>query len=194
MLSILILLIAYAPAFAQQLKVLPEEGKLLGYVSSDQAGKWIVFGPNGFKPVQPTIIEGGQAVFWQGDPGEYAVIFFPPGEAQPVVSVVQLGGKIEPPPPPPPPPGDRWAIIFRETNDTNPDYGNLYVKLRTELTDLPIQIVDETNIPTELRKHHAHLKATDRRPVLLVLSSTDDLVRKVACPSSVDGVREAIEK
>lgn len=91
-----------ALAVAQDFTTLPSEGKYLGYVATPQPGKWLVFGPGGFKPVQATVLEGGKVVLWQGDTGEYAVIYLPAGEAQPLVAVVQLGKVIPPPPPPPP--------------------------------------------------------------------------------------------
>jgi hypothetical protein len=100
----ILFLLAVAVAAGQEATVLPEPGKLLGFVSRTEPGKWLVFGPNGFKIVQPTIIEGGKAVLWQGLAGEYAVIYLPPGEAQPIPLVVQLGAAGPVPPGPIPPP------------------------------------------------------------------------------------------
>jgi hypothetical protein len=95
--------------------VLPTPGKLAGFVSKDAPGKWIIFGPNGFKAIVPLIVDGGKAVVWQGDAGEYAVIYLPPGDAQPEPLVVVLGGGENPPKPPDPKPepgGPYQVVLF----------------------------------------------------------------------------------
>lgn len=119
---IILLLIAASVAPAQELKTLPEPGKLLGYVAAEEPGKWLVFGPGGITIVQPTVIDGGRAVFWQGAAGEYAVVFLPPGDAQPLPINVVLGPATpptppnppDPPKPPPTPPLSPLAQQFRD--------------------------------------------------------------------------------
>lgn len=85
-----------------QVATFPPAGKSLGAATAPEPGKWIVFA-TGFTPIQPTLLDGGKAIWWVGDAGEYAVIFFPPGDAQPVVSKVTLGGSAPVPPPGPGP-------------------------------------------------------------------------------------------
>lgn len=101
-----VLLLATVSAAAQDFTTLPESGKLLGYVAAKEPGGWIVFGPGGFTVVQPVVLEGGKAIIWQGDAGEYAAVYFPSGAPgaiiQPIVTRVVLG-KVTPPPPPTPP-------------------------------------------------------------------------------------------
>ena len=45
-------------------------------------------------PVQPTLNDGGKSIVWEGDAGDYAVIYLPPGDGQPVVQKVTLGKKL----------------------------------------------------------------------------------------------------
>lgn len=101
----LALWLALSTSLHAQMTTLPEEGKLLGYASMDTSGRWLVFGPDGLKPIQPTVVDGGRAIFYQGVAGEYAIIFLPPdGADQPVVHTQILGGGTPPDPPPPPVP------------------------------------------------------------------------------------------
>jgi len=105
-LTAILLLLAAATASAQDFVTLPEAGKLLGYVGQKEPGGWLVLGPGGFKQVTPTITDGGKAVVWQGDAGEYLVLYFPPVPAgsiiQPLTTTITLG-QVTPPTPPPPP-------------------------------------------------------------------------------------------
>lgn len=124
-LAALLLLAALASSAAAQLTVKPAAGKFLGYAAAEQPGKWLVFGPDGLKPVQPTILEAGKAAMWEGDAGQYAVILIPPADdAQPIVTVVDLGKAPTPPPgPDPPPPGpdppkpDNFSAKIRAARD-----------------------------------------------------------------------------
>lgn len=101
-----------------QLTVLPSPGKSLGAVTAPEPGKWVVFAKD-FMPVQPTLVDGGKTILWEGAAGDYAIIYFPPGDGQPVVQKVTLGGSApEPKPPDPPAPNHHWQIaIFVETGD-----------------------------------------------------------------------------
>lgn len=183
-----------------QLTVLPSEGKSLGSATAPEAGKWIVFGPGGFKPVQPVVLDGGKTVIWEGDAGEYAVIFLPPGDAQPLVQTVTLGQGVKPPDPPVPPPGNRWAVIWEETEQRNqhPGIGNLFLQLRKEFADEKLQILDVTNLPPSLRALESQRPLSLPLPVLMVVArqadKTDRVVRTVALPSSVAGVKAEIAK
>jgi hypothetical protein len=114
-----LLVCSAAIAAAQPFQTLPEPGKFLGYVATEQPGKWLVFGPGGFTVVQPTVLEGGKAIVWQGDPGEYAAVFFPPGDTvQPLVQKVVLGtGTPKPPVPPTPPPGPPLSPLATQVRD-----------------------------------------------------------------------------
>jgi hypothetical protein len=113
------------PALAQ-ISVLPTHGKSLGSASAPEPGKWIVFA-TGFLPVQPVLLDGGKTILWEGDAGDYAVIYLPPGDAQPVVQRVTLGATSPPAPDPqpdptpepqPPPSPTKWQVaIFVESDD-----------------------------------------------------------------------------
>lgn len=123
LLAVVTLLLLPLPALAQ-ISVLPTHGKSLGSASAPEPGKWIVFA-TGFLPVQPVLLDGGKTVLWEGDPGDYAVIYLPPGDAQPVVQRVTLGGVKPPDPQPdpepdpqPPPQPVKWQVaIFVESAD-----------------------------------------------------------------------------
>jgi hypothetical protein len=65
---------------------MPAAGKCLGYAAAHEPGKWIVFA-SGMMPVQPTLNDGGKSIVWEGDAGDYAVIYLPPGDGQPVVLI-----------------------------------------------------------------------------------------------------------
>ncbi|NLX57300.1 MAG: hypothetical protein GXY58_19495 [Planctomycetaceae bacterium] len=111
--SATLLLTLQAPA---QISVLPTQGKSLGSASAPEPGKWILF-TAGFLPVRPILLDGGKTVQWEGEAGDYAVIYFPPGDAQPVVQRVTLGAA-KPGPQPDPDPGARWqVVIFVESGD-----------------------------------------------------------------------------
>ena len=105
-------LIVATVAHAQDLIVLPTEGKLLGYVSAPEPGKWVVIEKTEFVFVQPTVLEGGKSIMIEGTAGKYGVIYFPPGDdTQPMTQVVVLGGG-EPDPPDPPEPSGPWQIMM----------------------------------------------------------------------------------
>ena len=111
LLAVVALLLLPLPASAQ-ITVLPTQGKSLGSASAPEPGKWIVFAA-GFLPVQPVLLDGGKTILWEGDAGDYAVIYLPPGDAQPVVQRVTLGGTVTPPiPPDPPPVNAKWQVLF----------------------------------------------------------------------------------
>ena len=111
-------LILPALLLAQTLTPMPSEGKLLGGVKSDVAGKWIVIA-EGMKFIQPTVIDEGKSILFEGDPGLYGVIFFPPGDAQPQTTTVILKGGDRPDPPLPPDPtpgGLKQIVMFYDGN------------------------------------------------------------------------------
>lgn len=139
-------------------EVLPTTGKSVGVVTSETAGKWVVFA-EGFLPVSPKILEGGKVCVFEGPAGRYAVLRIPPGNEQPEVSIVVLGGAAPSPPSPPifppvvppappvppkpdPPPspepprpdptpaGPRQVLILRESADDTPAIGRLIVSLQ----------------------------------------------------------------
>jgi hypothetical protein len=103
-----------------QLVIRPAAGKSLGCVSAQEPGKWLVFGPNSIKFIQPTILDGGKSCVFEGAAGEYAVVFLPPAaDAQPLVANVVLGGSAPDPPPTPPepPPDDSLSVLGRQVRD-----------------------------------------------------------------------------
>lgn len=90
--------------FAQT--ALPAPGRAVGYVEADTTGKWIVLSST-LAPVSPRVLEGGKVCVFEAAAGQYAVIQIPPGDAQPVVVTLTLGGvaPVPVPPPGPSPPG-----------------------------------------------------------------------------------------
>lgn len=96
-LTLAILALLPLSAVAQTITTKPDGGRLLGFAGSDVPGKWAVFAA-GFLPVQPTVLDGGKCITWQGPAGDYGIVFFPPdGEA--ITAKVTLGGENPQPPP-----------------------------------------------------------------------------------------------
>lgn len=114
--ALVVFLLLCSPV-AGQLIVLPTTGKSVGAVTAPEAGKWLVFGPNSLKSVQPTVLDGGKCCLFEGLSGEYAVVFLPPGDtAQPLVANLVLGGTA-PLPPDPVDPVDPLSIFARQVRD-----------------------------------------------------------------------------
>jgi hypothetical protein len=175
--------------------VLPTQGNLLGAATAPEPGKWIVFA-EGFMPIQPVLVDGGKSILWEGKAGTYAVIYLPPGDGQPVVQRVTLGGDPgpDPPPPVPPvPPGERWAVIWNETAQRTPQQASLYVALRKEFQSERLLILDVSQLPPKWEAWRAKLAPAQALPALMVVAG-NQLVRVVPLPSSVAAVREAISK
>jgi len=98
-----------------QLTVLPTPGKAMALVTAPEAGKWVVLKSPDFLPIQPTLLDGGKVIAFEGDQGVYGVLFFPPGDGQPLVQRVVLGGAAPDPTPPepdPPPPGGKKQVVL----------------------------------------------------------------------------------
>jgi hypothetical protein len=103
------------------------------------------------------------------------------------------------PPVPPVPPGQRWAVIWEETDQQRtPVQGNLYLNLRKEFPDERLQILDVTNLPPSLRVLESQRPPSLPLPVLMVVvrqpDGADRLLRTVPLPSSVADVVEEIAK
>lgn len=175
--------------WGQSLTVLPSAGKAAGFVSAPEPGKWIVFA-TGFMPVQPTLVDGGKSIVFEGEAGEYAVIYLPPGDAQPLVQKVVLGG-VAPQPDPPVPPGERWAVVFEESKQRTPEQAAIRTALKK--SDLRIYWIDETNLPESWKKWHAKLPANQTLPALLVAQG-DRMVRVVGLPQSAAAVEQEVRK
>lgn len=179
---LLLLLVGAAQA---QLTVLPASGKYLGYVSAPEPGKWIVMSAGEFMPVPLTVLEAGKAIIFEADAGKYGVFYFPPGDAQPIVQVVVLGGAT-PVPPPPPPPGTRWSVIWEQTQQRTPAQAALYVNLRKQFQKDRLLILDVDQLPATWEAYRRLANPT-ALPALAVYAD-NKLVRTVPLPSSVDGV------
>jgi hypothetical protein len=111
---------------------------------------------------------------------------------------IVVGGD-DPVPPPPPPPGTRWAVIWEETEKgRTPADGNLYLALRKEYPTGQLLIKDVTNLPPSLRALESQRPSNLPLPVLMVIArqqdGTDKVVRTIARPSSVDGVKQEVAK
>lgn len=105
----------------------------VGALVSDQPGGWLVFAVPSMIPATSEPINAGAGVVWEGKPGKYLVLYFPPGQQypQPEVRVVVLG-VAAPPKKPDDPPGPP-----EETKVTQVTY--VYEK-------------DETAVPREVAK------------------------------------------
>lgn len=105
----------------------------VGALVSDQPGGWLVFAVPSMIPATSEPINAGAGVVWEGKPGKYLVLYFPPGQKypQPEVRVVVLG-VAAPPKKPDDPPGPP-----EETKVTQVTY--VYEK-------------DETAVPREVAK------------------------------------------
>jgi len=182
-------------------RVLPEPGKALGYAAHDEGGRWIIFGPDGFKPVQPTILDGGKAALWQGTAGEYAVICLPPGDAQPIVGVVELGGPSpdpdpdpepdpDPDPDPQPTPGATWGIIVEETSERTPEQARVYSNLRQRVTLNQVLLLDQDKPGPAEKYVQAAREADAPLPVLVAISADGEIVSVQACPMDVATILE----
>lgn len=100
-----LVLLAFAlavPAGLNAQTALPSPGRAVGFVEADTPGKWIVLSST-LAPVAPRVLEGGKVCVFEAAAGQYAVIQIPPGDAQPVVVTLVLGG-VSPAPVPPPGP------------------------------------------------------------------------------------------
>lgn len=131
LLAVVTLLLLPLPASAQ-ISVLPTQGKSLGSASAPEPGKWFVISAD-FMPVEVKYIEQAEkdgpakGVMWEGPAGIYAVMYFPPGDKQPVFQKVTLGATSPPAPDPqpdptpepqPPPSPTKWQVaIFVESDD-----------------------------------------------------------------------------
>jgi hypothetical protein len=181
-------------AWGQGLTVLPAAGHHLGAATAPEPGKWIVFS-EGFMPIQPVLVDGGKTILWEGKPGTYAVIYLPPGDGQPVVQQVKLGEK-EPspdPPVPPVPPGERWAVIWEESSQRTPQQAALYAALRKQLEPNKLFVLDVSSPGAKWEPYSKQLPANQTLPALQILAGQKQ-VRAVACPSSVDGVKQELAK
>ena len=178
-----------------QLVVLPAQGNLLGAATAPEPGKWIVFA-EGFMPIQPVLVDGGKSILWEGKAGTYAVIYLPPGDGQPTVQRVTLGGDPgpDPPPPVPPvPPGERWAVIWNETAERTPQQAALFAKLRKEWEPQRLFILDVSNPGPAWEAYRKLMPAGQTLPALQILAGKAQ-VRVVPCPSSVEAVKQEVAR
>ncbi len=175
-----------------QLSVLPTPGKAVGFVSSPEAGKWIVISAGEFLPVPITALDGGKAIVFEAAPGKYGVFFFPPGDAQPIVQVVVLGGAAPQPDPTPVPPGTRWAVIWEQTEQRTPEQASLFVNLRKQYDKSRLMILDVDQLSPKWEGYRK-LANPSTLPALAVYAD-NQLVRVVPLPSSVDGVIVEVAK
>lgn len=178
--------------------VLPTIGKAVGVVTSDEPGKWIVMAAD-FSPVSPDIRDGGKVCIFEGLPGRYAVFLIPPGDGQPRVSVVILGGVVPPPPSPTPTPpappnptpgpqptppaGKRTITIIREAQEQTTEFGTLIRDLRSGAAEKYLRdkghqlyVLDSDQLgsdgkPTALIQQWAQVIGGIPRPVMVISDS-----------------------
>lgn len=183
-----------------QMTVLPTTGKSLGSATAPEAGKWMVISSD-FLPVSVLYIdkapdsELAKGVMWEGDPGIYGVMYFPPGDKQPIMQRVTLGGATptpEPQPDPPVPPGDRWAIVWEESGQRTAAQAALRTALKAD-PSLKVYWIDVTNLPPTWRAWHKLLPANQPLPALMVAAG-DRLARVVALPASVEAVKQEVSR
>lgn len=187
-----------AYSFAVELTVLPTAGKLAGYVSSPEPGKWLVF-QEGFLPVESTVLDGGKAVLWQGEPGVYGVMYFPPGDAQPTMKRVVLGSeqpkpKPDPDPNPPLPPGAKWLLLVEEAGKSPPQFGNLVIKLRKDpVISKLLWVVDKDSPEASVAGLVKAVPATVPLPALVVVGSDGKPVKIESAPLDVAKYQEYLK-
>ena len=187
LLGVLLVSAGLAYSFAAELTVLPTSGKLAGYVSAPEPGKWIVV-QEGFLPVESTVLEGGKAVLWQGDPGVYGVMYFPPGDGQPTMKRVVLGSeqpkpKPDPDPNPPLPPGAKWLLLVEEAGKSPTQFGNLVIKLRKDPKISPLLwVVDKDSPEASVADLVKAVPATVTLPALVVVGSDGKPVKIESAP------------
>ena len=100
---------------AADITPLPNPGNAVGLVLADQPGKWLVITVDrstlaiAFQQIK--LLDGGKAVYWEGKPGSYGVVFFADDGTQSTANLV-LGGSapVPPPPGPDPSPGGLWNL------------------------------------------------------------------------------------
>jgi hypothetical protein len=148
------------------------------------------------------VINSGAAVCWQGQAGEYAIIYLPPGDtAQPLVEVVVLGAapqpqpnpNPDPQPDPPPPPGKTWGIILRESDNQKPPLALLLQQLREAIPGSQLRIADPDNLPDQWSSYaQAARESKLPLPVLVVVSEAGSVVKVAALPTTVAAVKKEL--
>lgn len=189
-----------AYSFAAELTVIPSAGKLAGYVSAPEPGKWIVV-QEGFLPVESTVLDGGKAVVWQGDPGVYGVMYFPPGDAQPTMKRVVLGSPSPgpgpgpgPSPNPPLPPGAKWLLLVEEAGKSPPQFGNLVIKLRKDPKISPLLwTVDKDSPEASVANLVKAVPATVTLPALVVVGSDGKPLKIESAPLDITKYQEYLK-
>lgn len=99
-------------------------------------------------------------------------------------------GPDPPPPPPPPVPGERKAVILEESKERTAAQAALQDALRPEFPGGKLQILDDDQ--PEAQKYLSAVPA-NVRPALIVLQR-DQVVRALACPTTVDAVKAEVAK
>lgn len=133
---------------------------------------------NGVWVLTKDIDVGGQTVPVLLDFGQYSY-----------ERTITVGPEV-PTPVPFPPPGPRRLVILEETAQRTPAFAVLRQQLLKEFPPDQLQILDD-DLPAA-SKYLSQLPA-DLRPALLILEG-DRLLRAVACPPSVGGVKEEVAK
>jgi hypothetical protein len=203
--------------------VLPSSGKAVGVVRSSEPGKWIVLSAD-FTPVQPIVLDDGKACIFEGPAGRYAVFLIPPGESQPQISIVVLGGvspvppaPVPPGPTPPDPPsptppdptpaGPRGIAIIRETAETSAPLARLINQLRTGPQSQylaskghKLDVWDDDSVladgrPSPKAEAWKPIYAGLTLPVLIIYDpASKNILHKGTLPESADAVIEAVRK
>lgn len=88
---ILVALLALPGSLWAETKTYPATGKFVGIVESTEAGKWWALSQD-FLPVTVKVYEGGKVCMIEGAAGRYAIVRHPPGDEQPEIHIVTLGG------------------------------------------------------------------------------------------------------
>ena len=190
-----------------QLVVLPSAGNMLGAATASEPGKWIVFA-EGFMPVQPTLVDGGKSILWEGKAGTYAVIYLPPGDGQPTVQRVTLGDPgpdpPEPDPPGPNPVGPKQIMMFYDSDrlDNYPEPQRALLTslaLRRELVQaghVVLEMVEAAALAgTPPARYKAFFDAArgQAMPVLAMAPKSGGSVRAVPLPADKAGLLEALK-
>lgn len=195
---------------AADLNVRPAPGMSLGYIEAAEPGKWVALKGDGSLEFVPlTVVNGGSAAYLEAKPGRYGVLYFPPGDtAQPITTIVVLGGaEPDPPPPPPPPPipdlAKLWVLIVRESGsqDQATNHITTSAQVRQLVTErgYKLRVVDpdergpDGEIPSDIAPYLAAIGRDGRAaPHLFITDDQAKLLFDGPLPDSVNSMLQLL--
>lgn len=212
-----LILVAALPcvAFAQQaakLTVLPAEGRSVGVVRTQTAGRWFVLGPK-LAPVQAEAFKlspeagGGSVIFWEGDPGTTFTVLFVPDHVSEglAATAVTLGGTApadpdDPDPPPGPDPKADQVTIVTEGQESLPAaqqeiVNGEGVRSAAAAAGLEFHAIDQNVAGPDVQRVGHVLAACQGQPVpRLVFSQAGKVICNEPLPATVQAALALIKK